>query len=258
LSIRSISFDVYFHLKSSLTHILSLLKEREHSELQRRQEQKDRDKMQLQIHPKKQIIVRFNEQQELEGNVDFANRIFVYWLSRFDKRYSTYYHKDVFKRILNTCTQHLAHLLALFSCKRMYLHVIYYCDMYIHRKRNVSVVNLLQLLAVSSMLALKFWEFEHFEEIGSIVSNTSLLPMHKLHRLEREMLQTINYELFVDEERLQTFKERMNRCLESSSPAGVHAYVLMPTRKRKMIETCRDGGRLTKQIKHATAAEMYE
>jgi len=158
---------------------------------------------------KKRIIIRYNEQQELKSNIDLAHDLFMCWLQTYDDRYTLYSHKDVFKTVIHTCTEHLAHLLTLFSCKTMYLPVIYYCDLYLQQKRSISVGNLLQLLFVSSIVTMKFWDEEHVDDINLVVSKLSSVPLNTLMKMEIEMLQTIDYKLLIDDEKMRNFKEEI-------------------------------------------------
>jgi len=143
----------------------------------------------------------------MRTNADLAHDIFILWLQTYDKRYSLYSHKEIFETIIHTCTGHLAHLLTMFSCDAMYLHALYYCDLYLQRKRIISVSDLLPLLFVSSIVTMKFWSEEHVDDINHVVSKLSAIPLHLLLRMEVEMLKTIDYNLLIDDEKIRCFKE---------------------------------------------------
>lgn len=156
---------------------------------------------------KKRIILRYNEQLETRSDADIAHDVFILWLQTYDKRYALYSHKDIFETIIHTCTGYLAHLLTMFSCDAMYLPVLYYCDLYLQRKKSIAVSELLPLVFVSSIVTVKFWNEEHIEDINLVVSKLSAIPLNVLLKMEVEMLKTIEYSLLIDDEKIREFKE---------------------------------------------------
>jgi len=164
----------------------------------------------MQHNPKKRIIERFNEQQDVYiTDADLAKRLFISWLEKFDIKYTIYSKKAIFSTIIHTCTEHLAHILTLFSCNSMYLPVIYYCDLYVRQKKQICVGDLLQLLFVGAIVTMKFWDEEHVDDLNAVFSKLFSMPLNSLLKLEIEMLKTIDYKLYVDESQIMKFKESL-------------------------------------------------